>query len=186
VPVQRFTLSYDGKLKPNGRLADKMAVRRALHPQIANLWTYEPWSNVKPALLDASDNAPHRVECDGHTFAALVHNATCLRAELEILMLRPTAPGRIIIGADIDNQLKTLFDALKCPRSAQEIPTGWTPKEDERPLHCLLEDDQYITRVTVETDRWLGKPPSRNHVRLFIRVNVWAVQPSNVGLRLGI
>jgi hypothetical protein len=186
VPVLRFTLSYNGQLRPNGSRTDKMKVRQALHPQIEDIWTYEPWRNLRPRLLEARDHAPHRVERGGHTFTALVHNASHLRAELEILMLRPTAPGRIIIGADIDNQLKTLFDALKCPRTEQEIEPGWTPNRDEQPLHCLLEDDQYITRVTVETDRWLGKPPGSINVLLFIRVAVWAAQPSNVGLQLGI
>jgi hypothetical protein len=101
-------------------------------------------------------------------------------------MLRPTAPGRIIIGADIDNQLKTLFDALKWPRTAQEIEPGWAPNQDEQPLHCLLQDDQYITRISVETDRWLGQPPKSIDVRLFIKVDIWAAQPSNVGLTMGI
>jgi hypothetical protein len=160
-----------------------MSIRQQLHPQLAELWTHEPLSNVRGMLVHP--NGLHIGQVGGHIFAALVHDEHRLRAELDIVMLHAAPPGRIIAGADIDNRLKTLFDALSWPTQAQQLPLGWTPTADEQPLHCLLQDDRYITRVSVETDRWLSAP-SQLHVRLFIRINVWAQQPTNTGMRMGI
>ena len=89
----------------------------------------------------------------------------------------------IIAGADIDNRLKTLFDALSWPTQTQQLPPGWAPGPDEQPLHCLLQDDRHITRVNIETDRWLGAP-NLLHVRLFIRVKVWAQVASVVSIKI--
>jgi hypothetical protein len=58
------------------------------------------------------------------------------------------------VDSDINNRLKTLFDALRVPKK-QEIQKSWAPTTDERPLHCLLYDDQWITRVNVETAQLL-------------------------------
>lgn len=55
-----------------------------------------------------------------------------LYAELDILVLRPEAPGAVIVhSGDVDNQLKTLFDALRRPAEASEAPVSWTSTEDE-------------------------------------------------------
>jgi hypothetical protein len=59
--------------------------------------------------------------------------------------MRPDDPGAIVQRADIDNRLKTLFDALRCPANAQQIPDGWMPTPEDQPLHCLLDDDRLIT-----------------------------------------
>jgi hypothetical protein len=80
-------------------------------------------------------------------FTSIVHPDFGFRAKLDILMLKPELPGQIITGGDIDNRLKTLFDALTRPRHGQDIPPNWTPAPDEQPLHCLLEDDALISSV---------------------------------------
>jgi hypothetical protein len=82
---------------------------------------------------------------------------------LNVLLMRPQPPGRLVGHAgDIDNRLKTLFDALRMP-SAQELDqAGVTakllaPNEDDWPMmFCLLQDDALITSVSVETDRLFG------------------------------
>jgi hypothetical protein len=93
-----------------------------------------------------------------------------LVADLDILLLRPEAPGNIVTtGGDIDNRLKTLLDALRVP-SVQEIPKDLMPREDEAPFHCLLEDDSLITSVRVQTDRLLEPTKGESEVVAIIHV----------------
>jgi hypothetical protein len=109
----------------------------------------------------------------GNDFATLIHPSLRLYAELDILVLRPEAPGAIISHAgDIDNQLKTLFDALRRPVDDNEVPRSWSPAIDEQPLFCLLDDDKLITRVNVEVDRLLTPGANPKDVLVTIRVTV--------------
>jgi hypothetical protein len=124
-------------------------------------------------------------EIAGTDFSSLVHPQLKLYAELDILVLRPEAPGAVIShSGDIDNQLKTLFDALRRPAESSELPSSWSPDEDEKPLHCLLDDDKLITRVNVETDRLLTRSDDPKDVEVTIRVTVkaFAATWGNLGL----
>ena len=80
---------------------------------------------------------------------------------LEILFLRPDVPGGVIRSADIDNRLKTLFDALRMPTNKDELG-GYTPDEGEDPLFVLLEDDRLLSQVSIETDTLLQPTPTAN------------------------
>jgi hypothetical protein len=181
----RFTLTYHGPLRGSGggAAAHKHEVRRALHPQLRELWTHEPlrqkaasWLGSPPDPSEPEAAAALR-QVAGRSFAVLVQAPLKLVAELDILLLRPEDPGAIVQRADIDNRLKTLFDALRCPSAAQEVPTGWAPTAAERPLHCLLDDDRLITRVNVDTDRLLAAT-SAEDVDVTIRVQLRALSPT--------
>ena len=82
---------------------------------------------------------------------------------------------------DIDNRIKTLFDALKVPSKADldvERP------ESTEPFFCLLEDDALITNFSVETDRLLGTPSmpaNQVHLVIEVTVKVMRITESNVG-----
>ncbi|MGW6721728.1 hypothetical protein [Streptomyces sp. NPDC054995] len=158
----------------------KHRIRRELHPQIKELWQTHPALTNSTNLVsrdngeegDSSD-AKFLTDIQGNDFATLVHPYYKLYAELDILMLRPEAPGAVISKAgDIDNQLKTLFDALRRPTDMSEVPSSWMPTADESPLYCLLEDDKLITKVSVETDRLLTPGASEKDVQLTMRVKV--------------
>lgn len=102
----------------------------------------------------------------------MVNQNNSLIAELDIVFLRPEEPGSVITqGGDIDNRLKTLFDALSIPR-ADQIPVGDSPGKGEDPFHCLLEDDNLITGVNITVDRLLGSNCGHQGVLLLIRVDV--------------
>jgi len=62
--------------------------------------------------------------------------------------LRQQAKGQLI--GDIDNRLKTLFDALRVPSLAEVQTLGATTAIDEDPLYCLFQDDSLITRLNIE------------------------------------
>ena len=91
-----------------------------------------------------------------------------------------TADG---VSLDIDNQLKTLFDALRTPHRPSELPLDDTPQDGEDPFFCLLDDDSRIVDVRVITDRHLNAPAA-DHVLLTMRVRTRATQTiyGNIGL----
>lgn len=107
----------------------------------------------------------------GFNFAPLVAESVGLTAELDILLLWPASPGKIITsGGDIDNRIKTLLDALKLPSEPTALPPNTMPQPGEEPFFCLLEDDSLITRINVETDRLLEPVRTSSEVDLTIRV----------------
>ena len=104
-------------------------------------------------------------------FVPLVSPSLNLICELHIFMLRPESPGALITqGGDIDNRLKTLFDALRMPKKESELPKDAVVAPDEDPFFCLLEDDNLITGVSVKTDRLLFSSENDSQVHLDILV----------------
>ena len=187
----RFTLTYRGPLRGSsgGSAQHKHEVRRALHPQLKALWEFEPLRNVKSEWVDSMPvpdkwaRGRARRELSGHHFAVLVQHHLKLVAELDILLLRPEQPGNILQRADIDNRLKVLFDALRRPEKARELPASWQPDASEEPLYCLLDDDRLITWVNVDSDRLLAAS-SPEDVSLTMRVTVRASSPTHASLQL--
>ena len=104
-------------------------------------------------------------------FVPLVSEEMNAVAELSILLMRPEPPGGLITtGGDMDNRLKTLFDALTVPRHQNALPVGG-PNADEVPhFFCLLEDDNLITGVDMRTEQLLEPSVGKNDVDLTIRV----------------
>ena len=115
----RFTLNYDGPLPSRGNVASRVPIREALHPQLDELWDHEPLVNMRNESLAEKPEPGHIsvVKAIGaHVFAPLICTQLCLLAELDILMLRPEAPGAIISRGDIDNSLKT----VRCTPGAEQ------------------------------------------------------------------
>ena len=96
----------------------------------------------------------------GYEFIPLVSSKYSLRCSLDILFLRPEEPGFLIESGDLDNRVKTVFDALRMPSTLSET-AGAGPTEDEKPFYCLLEDDKLISEVRVTTDQLLLLPHER-------------------------
>jgi hypothetical protein len=82
----------------------------------------------------------------------LVIEELSLSCRLDILFLRSDRAGSLIKSGDIDNRLKTLFDALRMPESKAELGGYEKPIDDEDPFFVLLQDDKLITHISVETD----------------------------------
>lgn len=171
--AMEFILYYRGELKANGGSADKHKLRQQFHPQLKALWEQLPFGEYKELLLrprpQALDVCLLRAVGE-FTFAPLVSESIYMVAELDILMLRPEPPGKIITqGGDIDNRIKTLLDALKIPDS-NALPKDATPRNDENPFYCLLQDDKLITKLAVNTGQLLEPNVLRNEVVLMIHV----------------
>jgi hypothetical protein len=195
----QFRLTYEGPLlatqkdpvsgQVDRRAGHKHTIRQIFHPQMKRLWEITPFlrkgtgSGPKSILLESS---PPNVVYDQTTLAArhflygwnfvpLVTRDLNLICGLDILFLRPDPPGSVVQSGDIDNRMKTLFDALSVP-SANENYGHISAIPDEKPFFCLLEDDRLITKIAVETDQLLhfsdpGKP-DQHDVRLVITVNL--------------
>ncbi len=169
-----FTLFYRGQLKANGKPKHKHALREAFHCQLAEMWAHPPVNQLTPFLRDNPVLEGRRLvqKVESYRVVPLVSKSLGAVAELDIFMLRPGAIGEILKGGgDIDNRLKTLFDALTVPRKDQLRGCG-EPKPDQTPFYCLLEDDKLISAVRVETAQFLVPNIPDNEVALFIRVTV--------------
>jgi hypothetical protein len=152
----QFVLTYDGRLKSNGKAKDKHEIRLYFQPQLRELCKHPPFSNLTDINKDPTYPPeycqPHKYKTVGEIgYDALFRKECYVLCELDVLMLRYSEPGSIVHSGDIDNQLKTLFDSLQIPDSPEGIPEY--PADTE--LLCLLEDDAQISRVSVATERLL-------------------------------
>src|SRR5467141_3966724 len=161
----RFTLSYRGPLRADS-IKDKQNIRLCVHDQLKMLWRGFPFNEFRDHHF--SDAESKKLVGDV-TYLPLVRKSAHLIAELDILLLRDEVPGRIIVGGgDIDNRLKTLFDALRCPHTAEE---AGSQLRAETEIYTLLEDDSLITGVRVTADRLLERCEPEEAL-LIVRVSV--------------
>jgi hypothetical protein len=115
---------------------------------------------------------------DGFNWLPLVTSSADLICKLEILMLREGQPGKVLY--DIDNRVKTIFDALRKAKNPTELGAAssggqQTPAEGEDPFYVLLEEDSLITHVAVTSDTLLQPVPNclpETAVRLVVNVTV--------------
>jgi hypothetical protein len=202
--VMEFRLTYAGLLRPdtreeNKRAAHKHEIRKYFHPQLRRLWEdrshlRDTWGHVPDgALMESVPEDPHlpeslaqRFQRCGYRFVPLVTADLAVACSIHVLFLRPEPPGRIIQSGDIDNRIKTLFDGLRMPREVPELGGYLTPSADEDPFYCLVENDDLITSLSVETDTLLeplGPTMDRADARLVITVNLRPTRPTWVNAR---
>jgi hypothetical protein len=197
--LMEFRLTYEGVLlgasKNNTRAAHKHEIRRVFHKQLKRLFELHPaFSTVRPTSqeeineLGVESGAFNRIhdhqryearlaefERCGYRFFPLATREWSLMCSVQILFLRPDVPGGAIQSGDIDNRLKTIFDALRIPSGKSELGGYDTPQDGENPFFCLLEDDSLISHASIETDTLLqptGIAWDKNDTRLVITVRL--------------
>lgn len=196
----RFMLSYEGPLpastQKNTRAKEKQAIRRELSFQLDQLWSIEPplasrrkhidefqvgilrdgHLRASPPNKKASPYGHLRFELKGFCFVPLITAQNNLQCHVDIVLFRDGDPGHVMkgIGGDLDNRMKTLFDALRMPHTEGEL--GKDKSNSPEPFFCLLEDDRLITRLSIDTRRRLRrkKGDSVNNVQATIDVTVVA------------
>jgi hypothetical protein len=133
----------------------KWEIREALRPQIERFWKQSPQVVTKLVEQPSVKDFYYR-EVEGIKFIALITEKLQLVAEIDVLLLRKSPRGSVVGNSgDLDNQLKTLIDALRVPSNKQEIPDSKRHVWKGREFHTLLEDDRLITRLNVECDQYL-------------------------------
>jgi hypothetical protein len=161
-------IAQRGHLSPSGSGAD--LVRAVNTPSTIRVDAHEALANrLRDPLL-----------VGGKQFLPLVRKNLDLACRLEITFLRKGEPGALILpGGDLDNRMKTLFDALSIPKEQDLLGNP-----DHEPFLCLLEDDSLIIGQHVETGRLLtttDPSPSAVHLLIQVSVNVTRLGTSNIG-----
>lgn len=172
-----FRLIYGGPLlgasRTDTRSTHKDDIRRVFHLQLKHLWQTSPalreWVRGFEGIR-AQDYLADRYQCNGVSFIPLVTEDLGVGVKLDILMLRPDQPGMTLMqSGDIDNRLKTIFDALRIPLIGERCdPNG------EQRVFCLFDNDKMVNHVSVTTDLLLGETKI-NEVRLVITVTIWPI-----------
>jgi hypothetical protein len=204
IPVE-FKLLYQGQLRASTtsdtRVKEKHLIRKQLHKQLRELWRVHP---ILVSLGNSDVSVPgeptgtyvklteaiaNKYERWGYRFVPLLSQELSLAASIDIVFLRRDHPGNLITsGGDIDNRIKTLFDALRMPHDVQELPKQLPREESEDPFYVLLEDDSQITKVSVSTDRLLSVPVDGEHVHdvhLVIAVTINVLRVRALGGNIG-
>jgi len=168
----RFVLHYRGPLRSNGNPSHKHELRRAFHQQLKTLWDAPPLNEQLNLLKPRRQGAYSLLRpFESFIFVPLVTAEMNVLAAVTVTMLRAEPPGNLVTqGGDIDNRLKTLFDALTVPRHLNALPAGIAPAADESPFFCLLEDDNLITSIGVNTEQLLEPGIDSSIVDLYIEV----------------
>jgi len=201
----RFRLTYDGELRPTQRDEHKLAphkhiIRKVFHKQLKYLWLTNQflcnhrvfpehgplnfpvgsftgvWGGGEERKISLNDYTAARYHEFGYRFVPLVREELSLSCSLSILFLRRDIPGSVIHAGDLDNRIKTIIDALRRPRNADDLAGHKTPENGEDPFYCLLEDDKQVTHLEVETDTLLDLPTEdaadQRRARLIITVEI--------------
>jgi hypothetical protein len=112
-------------------------------------------------------------ERSGQRFIPLLTEQGGMYCTLDILFLRPEEPHMLLKGGDLDNRIKTLFDALRLPKDLEEMG-GKRGNPSDPPVFCLLEDDKLISELHVTCDQLLLLPDTQtvkpNDVFLVVKV----------------
>jgi hypothetical protein len=153
------------------------------HTQDPHGLKQEVWRAGSPAMApegkivfgekpEKSINLCQPIEVGGRSFIPLVRDSLALKCSLKIAYFKRDEPGKIIQSGDLDNRLKTLFDALSVPDDQQIINDG-----SSDPIFCLMENDRQITGVTIESHQLLA-PMSNDDkdVHMTIEVDVRVTQ----------
>lgn len=184
--TMELRLVYKGPLpaesKRDTRAAEKHAIRKQLHRQLVQYWNDHPHLRMLlstpaqfPDLKNRVAQMARKFNRGGHDFVPLVRDQEEMYCSIDILFLRRDPPGEIVSGGgDLDNRLKTFFDALRVPSDTSGLPDP--PEPDFNPIFCLLRDDIQITSVRVTTDRLLAPledGEKRNDVLLVTHVHLY-------------
>jgi hypothetical protein len=164
-----FRLVYDGPLPSasnNSRKKVKHRIRTAIHEQLDLL------AIIRQSVANRHGVKIAPFQLGEFEFWPLVRKEHAVFCHLDILFLRSGEPGSVIIGGDLDNRLKILFDALRMPHNLNELPDNLSETTENRSYRCLLEDDVLITGHSVTSDRLLLPSSNQADVRLIIQVHI--------------
>jgi len=152
----KFKLLYFGELRinPKRRAQHITDIRMQFHPQLKKLLEHPPWTNLAKYMMPGATKSPISTRhINGIDFNPIITPNLKLLAELDIQLLHPEIVG--VARSDIDNRMKTLLDALRCPQNEHEA--GENTPRDIGPIYTLLDDDHMVTKLSVNTSHLLSQ-----------------------------
>lgn len=178
-PLMRFRLTYEGELvstqdddskgREDNRRKQKHHLRQWFHPQLKHLWATHPMLKAKNAPRDGQtyiDRTAKDYDVYGYNYVPLMRKGDHAICHIETLFLRRQMPGGLIRGGDLDNRMKTLYDALRMPNNPAEMKDVLGPTNDEKPFFVLLEEDNLITHTAIETDILIDLPKDNSDAEM--------------------
>jgi hypothetical protein len=139
-------------------------------PPTSPLWE-DQHLDPNEALQEGFVDLCEPIEKGNNRYIPLVRKSLGLACSLDIMFLRQEDPGELVLqGGDLDNRIKTLFDALR-------IPDG-DVAQAQNPTYCLLESDTLIDSFKVSTGRLLMSEtnhPSEVHLTIEAAIKVLRV-----------
>jgi hypothetical protein len=154
--AMEFRLTYEGLLlgasRNSPRPDHKHSIRKVFHKQLRRLFELHPafqmyrYQDIPDYNHMMKDERIHRqlayeevlknFEKSGFTFFPLATRRDTLLCGVHVLFLRPDVPGSVIASGDIDNRLKTIFDALRLPRDRAETGGSGQARTKTRSFAC--------------------------------------------------
>jgi hypothetical protein len=203
-PFMEFRLTYQGPLFANRsddtrppRLKHMHVIRTTFHRQLSELWNLdsrlkryvgkshalEPDGSKKP--YSPLENLQKLYRHSGINWAPLVNETWGIVCGLDILFLRREPKGGIVQSGDLDNRIKTLFDAMAIPKE-NAIPGDLVSQSEPNPFFCLLSDDKLISEFRVTSDRLLTPTTTGNdEVHLIIGIRTFIADREKASMTLG-
>jgi hypothetical protein len=205
-----LTLRYRGPLAAagaNSRVREKHEIRAELSRQLSAYW--EQSKRLKELFAQAQTQSQSlqiaelqkdqfvvprplkdvtkfwwRWPLSGYNFVPLVTQVQEVHVELKIRLYRKNQ-GILFQGGDLDNRLKTFFDALQVPKDSSQVPTGpesSQPSEHWPTVFCLMDNDNLVTKLTIESFKLLTEIPAeyksvQNYVELDLDVIIHPITP---------
>ena len=174
----KFELFVVGEIKSGnagrGRSENIFEIRKQLEPQLRRVWESQPLlefdkqKGIRGSISGLMTNMVCRWVSNTR-FIPVICEGLHLAARIEFTFYEPT--GSLSVASevsDIDNRLKTLFDALRYPRDVNEIGD----RDYGNEFHCLLDDDIRIWEITVKRTRLLRDMEGQDR---FARISVEAI-----------
>lgn len=93
---------------------------------------------------------------------------------LDITLFSTMSPQRVLSNAgDIDNRVKRLIDGMRLPSESEAAREQWHPPNG--PCWVAMEDDGFITQLSVKQERLLGDARS-DTVTAVVRIEVASME----------
>jgi len=180
-----FCLFYEGKLKSRDNAHGKHQIRQYLHGQMRSLCNsvrFQDSFRQDESGITGIHGKNMFVEHGDKKFWFLISEHACAVVDLSITLLVPHDVGKIVQnGGDLDNRIKTLFDALRVPAVQSEIPSSDTFQYGTEGMYCLLQDDKLIDRIAIKSYKDHSSV-AEDHVRCIIEVSTKITQASMYNL----